>query len=197
VNNGKPKHIIPVGDFNCPDIDWNNMAINPKAPEKEVQQKFIDLSTEFNLTQVHGTPTREDNLLDIVLTTNAALVKSSTNIPGLSDHDIIITDAIIKPTYNKNKPQKRCLYSKANWDKIDNEITKICVEIDKMEKDQIDINTIWETFKRKLKAAIDENIPSKIFKRNNNLPWMTKSLRRMVRRKVRLYRPCRKSKQWT
>jgi hypothetical protein len=109
-----------------------------------------------------------------VLTTNATLVKSSTN-----------------------KPRKRYLYSKANWDKIDNEIAKICVEINKMEKDQIDINTIWETFKRKLKAAIDENIPSKIFKRNNNLPWMTKSLRRMVRRKVRLYRATRKSKQWT
>jgi hypothetical protein len=66
-----------------------------------------------------------------------------------------------------------------------------------MEKDQIDINTIWETFKRKPKAAIDENIPSKIFKKNKNLPWMTKSLRRMMRRKVRLYRAARKSKQWT
>ena len=94
---------------------------------------------EFNPKQVHDTPTRDDNRLDIVLTT---LVKSSTNIPGLADHDIIITDAIIKPTYNKNKPQKRYLYSKANWDKIDNEIAKICVEIDKMEEDQIDINTI-------------------------------------------------------
>ena len=38
VNNGKPKHIILAGDFNCPDIDWSNMTINPKAPEKEVQQ---------------------------------------------------------------------------------------------------------------------------------------------------------------
>jgi hypothetical protein len=38
-----------------------------------------------------------------------------------------------------------------------------------MEKDQIDINTIWETFKRKLKATIDENIPSKVFKRKNKL----------------------------
>ena len=54
------------------------MTINPKAPEKEVQQKLIDISTEFNLTQVHDTPTRENNLLDIVLTTNAVLVKSST-----------------------------------------------------------------------------------------------------------------------
>ena len=121
--------------------------------------------------------------------------QSSANIPGLSDHDIIITDAMIKPTYNKNKSQKRYLYSKANWDKVDNEIANIFVEIDQMEKDQIDINTIWETFKRKLKAAIDENIPSKIFKRNNNLPWMTKNLRRTVRRKVRLHRAARKSKQ--
>jgi hypothetical protein len=48
------------------------------------------------------------------------------------------------------------LYSKANWDKIDNEIAKICVEID-----NIDINAIWETFKRKLKATIDENLPIK------------------------------------
>ena len=71
------------------------------------------------------------------ITTNATLVKSSTNIPGLANYDIIITDAIIKPTYNKNKPQKRYLYSKANWDKMDNEIAKICVEIDKKEKDQL------------------------------------------------------------
>ena len=89
VNNGKPNHIILAGDFNCPEIDWSNMTINSKAPEKEVQQNLIDTSTEFNLTQVHDTPTRENNLLDIVLTTNATLVKSSTNIPGLSDHDII------------------------------------------------------------------------------------------------------------
>ena len=137
VNNGKPNHIILAGDLNCPEIDWSNMTINPKAPEKEVQQKLIDISTEFNLTQVHDTPTRENNLLYIVLTTNATLVKSSTNIPGLSDHDIIITDAIIKPRYNKIKPQKCYLYSKANWDKIDNEIAKICVEIDQMGKTKL------------------------------------------------------------
>ena len=82
VTNGKPKYIILEGDFNGPDFDWSNMTINPKAPEKEVQQKLIDISTEFNLTQVHDTPTREDNLLDIVLATNATLVKSSTNNRG-------------------------------------------------------------------------------------------------------------------
>ena len=42
-----------------------------------------------NLTQVHNQPTREGNLLDLVFVSNPSLVKSSTNVPGISDHDII------------------------------------------------------------------------------------------------------------
>ena len=42
-----------------------------------------------NLTQVHNQPTREGNLLDLVFVSNPSLVKSSTNVPGISDHDMI------------------------------------------------------------------------------------------------------------
>jgi hypothetical protein len=42
-----------------------------------------------NLTQVHNQPTREGNLLDLVFVSNPSLVKPSTNVPGISDHDII------------------------------------------------------------------------------------------------------------
>ena len=44
-----------------------------------------------NLTQVHNQPTREGNLLVLVFVSNTtlSLVKSSTNVPGISDHDII------------------------------------------------------------------------------------------------------------
>jgi hypothetical protein len=27
LTNGKPKHVIIAGDFNCPDLDWVNMEI--------------------------------------------------------------------------------------------------------------------------------------------------------------------------
>ena len=111
----------------------------------------------------------------------------------MSDHDIIITDAIIKPNYNKSRPQKRYLYSKAKWDELNQDIKKISAEIEDMVKENTDINTIWETFKNRLHAAIDEHIPSKIFKKKNNVPWMTRSLKRMLRRKERLYRAAKKS----
>ncbi|WAR25054.1 hypothetical protein MAR_010758 [Mya arenaria] len=47
----REKHIILVGDFNCPDIDWSNMVANKSAADREVQQALIDLSIEHRLTQ--------------------------------------------------------------------------------------------------------------------------------------------------
>jgi len=40
-----------------------------------------------NFTQIHNKPTRENNLLDLVFVSNPTLVKSSINVPGISDHD--------------------------------------------------------------------------------------------------------------
>jgi hypothetical protein len=45
-----------------------------------------------NVTQIHDSPTRENNLLDLVFVSNPTLVKSSVNVPGISDHEIIITN---------------------------------------------------------------------------------------------------------
>ena len=42
-----------------------------KIQDKSEQQFLIDISTEFNLTQIHDKPTREDNILDLVFTTDS------------------------------------------------------------------------------------------------------------------------------
>jgi hypothetical protein len=46
---------------------------------------------------------------------NPSLIKSSTNIPGISDHAILITDMETKHHYQKTTSRKRYIYSKANW----------------------------------------------------------------------------------
>jgi hypothetical protein len=53
---------------------------------------FLQKWAQAGLTQIHEEPTREKNLLDLVFTSNATLTKSSTNISGISDHAIIVTD---------------------------------------------------------------------------------------------------------
>jgi len=73
----KDSHVIIAGDFNCRNINWNNMTVDKDAPERDVQQALIDLAVELGLTQVHEQPTRDTNLLDLLLTSNPSLV---TNI---------------------------------------------------------------------------------------------------------------------
>jgi hypothetical protein len=91
VNNGKPKHIIPVGDFNCPDIDWNNMTINPKAAEKEVQKKLIDLSTEFNHQSTrHTNQRRQTHILVISLSILSQFALEYRFYDGISNNYIMV-----------------------------------------------------------------------------------------------------------
>ena len=77
------------------------------------------------MTQVHNELTRENNLLDLIFTMNPSLIKSSTNIPEISDHAIIIRDMQTKPHYQKTTPKKRYIYSKANWNKIKEDLQSL------------------------------------------------------------------------
>ena len=51
-------------------------------------------------------PQEKKSLLDLVFTSNSTLTKSSTNISGISDHAIIVTDMDTKPYYQKTFPRK-------------------------------------------------------------------------------------------
>lgn len=77
------------------------------------------------MTQVHNEPIKENNILDLIFTMNPSLLKSSTNIPGISDHAIIIT----KPHYQKTTPRKRYIYSKANWNKVKEDLQSLEKEL--------------------------------------------------------------------
>jgi hypothetical protein len=78
--------------FYCLDINWDTMSVNQAAQDREIQRSLLDVVTSHAITQIHETPTRGNNLLDIILTSNPSLIKSSINAPGISDHDMIITD---------------------------------------------------------------------------------------------------------
>ena len=97
-NSNKSKHILLAGDFNCPDINWENLTVRSNAPDREIQQALIDITTEHRLKQVHNQPTRQDNILDLVFTNNQSLVKSSTSIPGIRVSFICIVVGQGNPT---------------------------------------------------------------------------------------------------
>ena len=67
---------------------------------------------------MHIDPSREDNLLDLVFTTNPSLIKPTAKAPGISDHAMVVTEADIKPQLTFSKPRKIFKIGKANWKEI-------------------------------------------------------------------------------
>jgi hypothetical protein len=62
--------VIILGDFNLPHIDWKNM-LSPKTNEYET---FLNAVVEAGLHQVVTFPTRENNVLDLILTNSPMIV---------------------------------------------------------------------------------------------------------------------------
>jgi endonuclease/exonuclease/phosphatase family metal-dependent hydrolase len=111
-------NIIIAGDFNCPYIQWKTLSLKHEASDKEVQRTLIDIISQSGLAQLHEEPTRENNLIDPIFTTTLTLAKTSTNIPGISDHAIIVTDIDTKPYYQQTNPRKSCIWAKADWEQV-------------------------------------------------------------------------------
>ena len=81
-NNPKTTLILG-GDFCTVDHDTSNRTL---------KEKLLSILSEAGLKQMQREPTRGQNLLDLFCCNKLSLVKSITSIPGISDHNIVLTD---------------------------------------------------------------------------------------------------------
>jgi len=104
---GNLPNFILSGDFNLPHIDWalNTVKPNPQYG-KEINKKLTDIVNENDLTQVVREPTRGNNILDLMFTTNPRLISSIEVHPGMSDHNVIITNVNLKAKSAKKNHAK-------------------------------------------------------------------------------------------
>lgn len=75
-----------LGDFNLPDIEW---FTSPSPTfSLSVSRAIVEFCTQSQFTQLTNTPTRENTILDLVLTNTPGLVSDLVVIPpiGQSDH---------------------------------------------------------------------------------------------------------------
>ena len=162
-----------------------------------LRRQQTDTDTEwFNLNQIHEHPTRGENLLDLIFTTSPSLVKNSVSTPGISDHDIVLTDFITKPSYEVQAPWRCYIFGKANWDGIKSELSDTNRNIEELYEKGEDVDKLWKTFKNDIFRLLDKYVPSRTFKQRYSVPWMNRELKKLIRRKHRLYIQARKTKNW-
>ena len=133
-------------------------------------------------------------ILDIVLTTTPDLITTSVH-HGMSDHQIVISNLDMKAKIVKKKPRKVFIHSKADLQRIKEDITVEWEDFRKSNPGNNSVERNWLKFKNLLHSVMQKWIPQRTINRKWNLPWITPAIRRLIRKTQRCYNKARKSKE--
>ena len=99
-----------LGDFNFKDIDWLDRLSKPGSTlSQSEEQILIDIMNDHGLEQMVRFPTREKNILDLILTTLPGQFQDIHSPDRLSDHDIVSGTLQIFTTPPPPAPNKETL----------------------------------------------------------------------------------------
>ena len=195
----KEKHrrdiFVIEGDFNLPDINWEEQTIINRQYPIKTNQTFLEIVADNGLEQIVDFPTRKDNTLDLMRLSHPAYkfrCKPLSSIEN-SDHDIVLLDIACKPF--KPKPVRRKIYL---WKKAD--IYKIKEDLESFGNTfrnigKRDIESLWHALKDAIQNTIDKRVPSKMTQGRHTHPWINATIKRKINRKQKAHKKARKTKK--
>ena len=183
------------GDFNLPDIEWKDLSkvqVKENSKNTEIHQYCIDHITDRGLVQLVNQPTRGENTLDLLLTNKPSTIYRTEVCPGISDHDIVYAEATTTPLKEHQTPRNVYLFKKADYDSMKRESNYLLNDFINKHQKSMDINQMWEEFKNHIHKLLEKYIPQRTIKHQHGYPWITTELRRMIRKRDRLYNKIKK-----
>ena len=146
--------------------------------------------------QINDLPTRNDRILDLMITSHPTLVTRTTTCPpiGKSDHDILSVSTNITPRISKQRSRSVPNYKKANWEGIKQDLISSRDKCIVKFESGTNIDTVEENWKQ-FKEAIGKHIPRKKIGKHHDVPWMATDIKRLIRKKQRLYNKSKKIKK--
>ncbi|CAB3991882.1 Hypothetical predicted protein, partial [Paramuricea clavata] len=185
--------IIMTGDFNFPRISWSESMVIPTG---ESERFFYNTLSDHYLSQLIFAPTRETNVLDLIMTNipdnvNNIEVIDPTNFNLFSDHKCILFE--FQSTATPSHKLKRSVYdyNRADFEKMNRTFESIEFEFSDPTS-MSDINENWNLWRDTFLAVADECIPTKIVKGRYNPPWLTGEIKSLIKKKETLRRKIRR-----
>ena len=117
-----------LGDFNLPKVDLENLIPSPDYYHPSFYRECVKALDDCLLEQMETTPTRGQTIIHLFFTTNRTLVDNVSFTPGLSDHDIVLTQVNVKPEVFKQVPHNMHLYKTADWDQLKQSMRDVYIE---------------------------------------------------------------------
>jgi len=158
-----------LGDFNLPSINWvdgcGQITSHPSYGA-DLNNSFLDLVNDIGLNQFVNTPTRNSNVLDLVLSTSTSILDLTTT-PGMSDHEAIVFNCTINNANFKTKPDhKVALYHRANLDNIKGDLLEFQTSFITNDPYGKTVEQNWTDFKNAINTSVAEHVPYKTIHRS-------------------------------
>ena len=195
----KEKHCRDIfvigGDFNLPDINWEEQTIINRQYPIKTNQTFLEIVADNGLEQIVDFPTRKDNTLDLMLLSHPAYKLRCKPLPliGNSDHDIVLLDIACKPFKPKPVRRKIYLWKKADIYKIKEDLESFGNTFRNIGKRHIE--SLWQALKDAIQNTIDKRVPSKMTQGRHTHPWINTTIRQKINRKQKAHKKARKTKK--
>ncbi|XP_072182159.1 uncharacterized protein [Diadema setosum] len=116
--------------------------------------------------------------------------KNTKIVDGISDHDAVVCDVDLHPSINKKQPRRIFIYSKGDIEGMRSDFKTFQDQFFCVNHQQT-TNENWLQLKNFLLQTMEKHIPSKLSRPLTKQPWITPSIKRMVRKKARLYKKAR------
>ena len=160
VSEMRVQHLIVVGDFNYPGIDWQEcVSLDREGSDSD---QFTECLKDCYLTQHIDKPTRfrgsqKPSLLDLILTNEDNVICDIQHLApvGNSDHCTLTFKYICK-VEESTSITKKYKYDKGDYDGMRNCFRNICWS-DVL--DGKDAQESWDVFREKLEEAMQNFIP--------------------------------------
>ena len=188
INDRNPSHLMIMGDFNYPQVDWSGNRCD--AGSDHPASQFLKATNDAFLIQHQTNPTRyregeKANIVDLIFTNRDDIVKDITTIAGIgkSDHFTILIN--LNCAYEKSPRLSRLNFSKTDFSKLRKKLSEADWD---MELSGKTVNEAWLHFKDRLHEAVTKSTPMSRSSGRRGKSWMDRETLNSVRKKHQLFR---------
>ena len=139
------------------------------------------------MEQFVTSPTRQNNILDLVFSTHHKISNLST-VPGMSDHEALAFHLDLSQKSSQAITQHQvALYYKANIAQIKEDLLifqQIFLSNNPLSR-SVDQN--WQELKQAINDAVLKHVPHRTVRTRNCLPWITKPIKKDMKKRKLLY----------
>ncbi len=174
---------VLLGDFNLPDINWDNFVWPPRL------DSFMNIIMDHFLSQMVLEPTHQNgNILDLIFTDDTDVISTVNILENFasSDHFVINFQVAVN---NSSKPIPIPTFNfwKANW-----QLYREHLQL--LDWDTVfsfnSADDIWKAFQGNINSALSISVPKRSVKpASNKFPWFNDlELQHLTRKKSNIFR---------